>query len=343
MPFFSITIPVYNVEKYIHQCLDSVMEQTFKDFEVIILDDGSTDNSGNICDEYAHKDSRVKVIHDKNMGLLMARRRALQYVKGEYVLFLDSDDYWEKDLLENIYNIFSENKIDMVFFRYKAVNAEGKELYQQKKLLKDKELICDAGKFICYKIATSFEYNTMWLKCIKKDKIDIRADYSDVKDVSMGEDALQSIKIAPNIGNMVYLDRPLYNYRVNISSISTKITEKHLQDYLKVRTAVDDAMSTYYKKDSSEYIQKIEYDIRGFVGLLADSAVSSLVVQPKWEKIKKEIITSELFWNISQYKKQLSIISKVYIFVILKCKRVIWKILGHVKKILKYIYDRQNG
>lgn len=343
MPFFSITIPVYNVGKYIRQCLDSVIEQTFIDFEVIILDDGSTDDSGNICDEYAQKDSRVKVIHDKNMGLLMARRRALQYVKGEYVLFLDSDDYWEKDLLENIYNVLTEEKGDMVFFRYRAVDAEGKELYQQKKLLKDKELIRDAGKFLCYKLATSFEYNSMVLKAIKREKIDIEADYSDVKDVSMGEDALQSAMIVSNIENMIYLDRPFYNYRVNISSISTKITEKHLQDYLKVRTVIDDAMSSYYSRKSSEYLQKMEYDIRGFVGLLADMTISPKVTIAKWNIIKDEIISSILFKNILLYKKQLNIMSKIYLFAILNCKRWVWKFLAYIKKILKYLYDRQEG
>lgn len=343
MPYFSITIPVYNVEKYIRQCLDSVMEQTFKDFEVIILDDGSTDDSGNICDEYALKDSRIKVIHDENMGLLMARRRALQYAKGEYVLFLDSDDYWEKNLLESIHDVLEEKKVDFVFFRYRAVDEAGKELYQQKKLLEDKEVVVDAGKFLCYKLATSFEYNSMVLKAIRREKIDISADYSDVKSVSMGEDALQSARLVTNVASMIYLDRPFYNYRVNISSISTKVTEKHLQDYIKVRTVVDEVMRTCYNEESSEYLQKKEYDIRGFVGLLADMAVSPLVTISEWDKVKDEIIASVLFENVLLFKKQLSIISKIYLFAVLKCKCSVWKILGHIKRVLKYLYDRQKG
>lgn len=340
MPYFSITIPVYNVEKYIRQCLDSVIEQTFKDFEVIILDDGSTDDSGNICDEYAQKDSRFKVIHDKNMGLLMARRRALQYVRGEYVLFLDSDDYWEKDLLENIYNVLTEEKGDMVFFRYRAVDAEGKELYKQKKLLKDKELIRDAGKFLCYKLATSFEYNSMVLKAIKREKIDIEADYSDVKDVSMGEDALQSAKIVSNIESMIYLERPFYNYRVNISSISTKITEKHLQDYLKVRTVIDDTMSSYYSKESSEYLQKMEYDIRGFVGLLADSALSQWIDSQQWKNMKNTLMKSSLYKKIYDRCSEFNVVSKAYVFAIEYGCFWQWKLLGRIKLILKYFYDR---
>lgn len=342
MPFFSVTIPVYNVGKYIRQCLDSVLAQTYNDFEVIILDDGSTDGSGNICDEYALKDSRVKVIHDKNMGLLMARRRALQYVSGEYILFLDSDDYWDKDLLESIHDVLEEKKIDFVFFRYRAVDEVGKELYQQKKLLENKKVILDAGRYLCYKLATSFEYNSMVLKAIRREKIDILADYSDVRDVSMGEDALQSARLVPNVTSMVYLDRPFYNYRVNISSISTKVTEKHLQDYIKVRTVIDDMMTEYYNEKSMEYRQKIEYDIRGFVGLLSDGAISNLIDKKQWYKMRNEIEESKLFQKGYQSRKNMRIVSLIYIYMILNCGRNMWILLGKMKRMLKYCYDRQS-
>ncbi len=342
MPFFSVTIPVYNVEKYIRQCLDSVLGQTFGDFEVVILDDGSTDKSGNICDEYARKDNRVRVVHDINMGLLMARRRALRHVKGEYVLFLDSDDYWEIDLLENIYEVISENQVDMVFYRYKAVNGEGKELYQQRKLLKDKELVREAGKFLCYQLATSFEFNSMVLKAVKREKLDIAGDYSDVKEVSMGEDALQSARMASNIESMIYLAKPFYNYRVNISSISTKITEKHLTDYIKVRETIEHEIKKFYNSDTKEYLHKLEYDIRGFVGLLADSSLSQLVCREEWKEIKNTIKKSKLLHNAYQNRKKFGIITKAYFYCIIKCEISIWKALGYVKKILKYVYDRQK-
>lgn len=340
MPFFSITIPVYNVEKYIRQCLDSVLGQTFGDFEVIILDDGSTDQSGSICDEYAKKDSRIRVVHDINMGLLMARRRALQYVKGQYILFLDSDDYWELDLLESIHEVVSARCVDMVFFRYKAVNEEGKELYQQRKLLKDKELITDAGRFLIYQLATSFEYNSMVLKAVKKEKLDIDGDYSDVKGVSMGEDALQSARLASNIESMIYLEKPFYNYRVNISSISTKITKRHLADYLNVRKTIGDKMSKFYATDSKEYMCKIEYDIRGFVGLLADSSQSALVDVEEWIDIKKRIHESAIFHDAYLSKKNMNMISRIYMFFIGNGSIKIWSTIGYLKRVLKYCYDR---
>ena len=92
MPRLSIIVPVYKVEKYIHKCVDSILNQTFTDYELILVDDGSPDNCGKICDEYAKKDSRVKVIHKKNGGQSSARNKGLDHAKGNYISFIDSDD-----------------------------------------------------------------------------------------------------------------------------------------------------------------------------------------------------------------------------------------------------------
>lgn len=97
----SIIIPVYNVEKYLPQCLDSILSQTYKDFEVILVDDGSPDNSGKICDEYASKDSRVRVIHQENAGVSVSRNIGIEKAEGEWITFIDSDDFVESDYLEH--------------------------------------------------------------------------------------------------------------------------------------------------------------------------------------------------------------------------------------------------
>lgn len=112
----SIIIPVYNVEKYIIECIDSVLFQTYKDWELILVDDGSTDNSGKICDEYALKDNRIKVIHKENGGLSSARNAGLDIVKGEYITFIDSDDVLlNDDIFDKIIDIFNnDNSIDIV-------------------------------------------------------------------------------------------------------------------------------------------------------------------------------------------------------------------------------------
>ena len=99
----SIIVPVYNVEKYLRKCIDSILNQTFKDFELILVDDGSTDDSGKICDEYSLKDSRIKVIHKENGGQSSARNMGLDVAQGEYIGFVDSDDWIEKDMYEILY------------------------------------------------------------------------------------------------------------------------------------------------------------------------------------------------------------------------------------------------
>ena len=110
MSEISIIIPVYNVEKYIRKCIDSVLSQTFTDIEVILVDDGSTDDSGKICDEYSRVDSRIKVIHKNNGGLSSARNAGIEIANGKYLGFVDSDDYIANDMFEMLYfNIIKEN------------------------------------------------------------------------------------------------------------------------------------------------------------------------------------------------------------------------------------------
>lgn len=121
-PEISIIVPVYNVEKYIHKCIDSILDQTFTNFELILVDDGSTDNSGKICDEYAESDSRVKVIHKKNGGLSDARNTGIDVARGKYLGFVDSDDYIADDMYETLYNNLIKNSADMsvcgIYHRY---------------------------------------------------------------------------------------------------------------------------------------------------------------------------------------------------------------------------------
>ena len=115
-PVVSVVIPVYNVEAYLCECVDSVLTQTMQDFEIILVDDGATDSSGAICDRYAQQDPRIQVIHQKNGGLSAARNTGLDAAKGEYVYFLDSDDYIEPYSLEHLRDLAEKEKADVVFF-----------------------------------------------------------------------------------------------------------------------------------------------------------------------------------------------------------------------------------
>ena len=128
----SVIVPVYNVEKYINQCVDSLLVQTYKNFEVILVDDGSTDSSGIICDNYAKNNPNIRVIHKENQGLGLARNTGLQYALGEYVTFIDSDDYADKHLLEDLYSGIIEKDVDVCIGGFKKITDSGNILYEEK-------------------------------------------------------------------------------------------------------------------------------------------------------------------------------------------------------------------
>ena len=124
----SVIIPVYNVEKYLRECIDSVLAQTYRNFEIILVDDGSTDSSGAICDEYAERDERIHVFHKENGGLSSARNFGFTESLGKYVYFLDSDDLISADTLESVLTSSAENNSDVVFFEADCFTDDGEKI-----------------------------------------------------------------------------------------------------------------------------------------------------------------------------------------------------------------------
>lgn len=122
----SIIIPIYNVQKYLRRCIDSVTRQTITDIEIILVDDESPDDCPQICDEYARKDFRVKVVHKKNGGLGFARNSGLDIATGEYVAFLDSDDFVDKDTYGFLYELCKANDLDAAYYTYEVLTSDGK-------------------------------------------------------------------------------------------------------------------------------------------------------------------------------------------------------------------------
>lgn len=127
-PLISVIVPVYNVEKYLPKCIDSIINQTYKNLEIILVDDGSPDNSPQICDDYAKKDSRIKVIHKKNGGRAEARNVAIDVAKGEYIGFVDSDDYIADNFYELLLKAALDNNADISICSSKCVDEEDKEV-----------------------------------------------------------------------------------------------------------------------------------------------------------------------------------------------------------------------
>ena len=125
MPVLSIIIPIYNADAYLVRCIESILNQSFEDFELILVNDGSSDNSGNICDKYASLDSRIRVIHKINQGVSAARNDGLNNAHGKYVMFADSDDYVDKDWCKVLYDNICHYPDAMVLCNYSEVKTEG--------------------------------------------------------------------------------------------------------------------------------------------------------------------------------------------------------------------------
>ena len=137
-PLVSIIVPVFNVEKYLEECLDSILNQTYENIEVILVDDGSTDSSGKICDEYLKKDSKIKVFHKTNGGLSDARNYGVENSNGEYIIFVDSDDYLSKYTLEFSIKEIKDAAADILVFAIKREKEE-KEILEYKKNIFNRE------------------------------------------------------------------------------------------------------------------------------------------------------------------------------------------------------------
>lgn len=217
----SIIIPVYNVENYIRECISSVLNQTYKNIEVILVNDGSTDNSGNICDEYVWN-KKIKVVHKKNGGLSDARNKGLEYASGDYIIFLDSDDYWNDIyFLKKIVKILSKNRPDLVVFGYKKFNCSG---VTKKYLPRHKE------KDIC-SLAQKGEFNICaWDKIIKHSLL-TQNNILFRKNV-FSEDMEWCAKIFLAATTCDVLNEFPYSYRQRKGSITNHITKKNIDDVI---------------------------------------------------------------------------------------------------------------
>ena len=225
-PKISVIVPVYKAEEYLHRCVDSILAQTFQDFEVLLIDDGSPDRSGEICDEYARKDRRVRVFHKENGGVSAARNVGLNNAKGEYVCFVDSDDWVEEEMFATILDSFQSKKgIDILFwgFQYddsQLQNGTKRKIY--KGVLRF--AYCDTAesilKFI-YWLEKRDMFGWTWNKLFKLEIIQsyqIRFDET----ISLQEDHLFTLEYAKHVKNLMVLPYYPYHYRVLNGSLMNR-------------------------------------------------------------------------------------------------------------------------
>lgn len=227
-PVISIVVPVYNTERYLPACLESIDVQRADSFEVILVDDGSTDGSPSICDAYCDEHDRVSVIHKENEGLLAARRDGLREARGLYVLSLDSDDTLIDGCIQKVLSAIASTSADIISFNFtmdlrslrpslKANLAPGFHSGCSYDLVKS--LLCDC------------DFNSVWNKVVRKDLFPCYEWYTERVGLMHGEDLCQLLPIFDRAKSLFHVDEPLYYYRQHDSNSTKLFQEKQIADW----------------------------------------------------------------------------------------------------------------
>lgn len=230
MPKISFILPIYGVEKYLEKCVDSILSQTFTDFEVILVDDGSPDKCGEICDKYAANDPRVHVIHKKNAGVSAARNTGIDNACGEWAYFVDSDDWLEPDAAETLYSAAVRTGADCVMsdvlVHYPKAPKRG-YLFSEEFYTEDRTVIQSVQKFIlCHKYSPYYTPKTIigfaapWAKFTRMSIIKENQVYFDPYARGRFDDGIWSLYLLDYVNKFYYLPKQTYNYRIVASSLT---------------------------------------------------------------------------------------------------------------------------
>lgn len=245
----SVIIPVYNCEKYLETCIDSVINQTYKDLQIILIDDGSTDQSSNICDKYAKTDSRIEVYHTKNQGVSAARNYGLSKVYGEYISFIDADDFLEITMYDTIIKNF-DNKTEIIICNFSIIKENLKNNSNDIPNITLQKNAC-----IKELLLNRYLIGALWNKVFRYNIIkDIRFN----EKFAIGEDLLFQYNLIKNIESAKFISERLYNYRVSQNNATNKSSyEKWLQFIDVTKIILEDI--------KNNYIELLEYGIIKYI------------------------------------------------------------------------------
>lgn len=312
MPKLSIIIPVYNLEQYLNQCLDSVIIQNSKEVEILLLDDGSADGSGKICDEYARRYDNIKVYHKKNEGLSATRNLGIKKAEGEYILFLDGDDFLTPNAVRNIIDELKQNQhIDVLIGRYISYFAST-GVKEECSYHLDKAIVERAEKENLFReLLSGKTYD--WYAClniVRKDYIIENELY--FKEGICFEDAMWTPEVLFQVKSAAYLDIPFYVYRQNREgSITASVDESTYVDKLYVCRYAEDFCRRY--RLSKEMRKRFMGNYNSiYVALLADS----------WRLDRSK--RKEIWLQLRRYRKILLYSERSYQTYLYK----LWNIFG---------------
>jgi glycosyltransferase involved in cell wall biosynthesis len=322
-PKISIIVPVFNVERFIHSCIESILDQTFKDFELILVNDGSTDQSGDICDEYSNKDKRIIVIHKENGGQSSARNRGIDVAKGDYFGFIDSDDWIDKDMYKILYTKAIETEADITACNIIQYDKDAtKHIYNNKTddCLYDRNTAMN--ELYLNERLTFSPCNKLYKKKLFKD---IR-----FKEGYILEDMDFAYRIIHQANSIYYKGTPFYNYRYNENSTMRKTFSKMRLDEFEVRKN----MFSFYQKNYPSLSNEL-YAECFLTGLMLyiniEKYYKNEINQYKYLiDIDRKIIKSLIFKNkYNRKKKVLLAIAMISPNILVKIYRLYWDKIKH--------------
>lgn len=253
----SIVIPIYNAANFIQRCLNSLLEQDFSDFEVVMINDGSTDNSEEVCIRYAESDSRFRYFRQENQGPDIARKEGVKRAEGEYLMFIDADDYVSKDILSVHYNKIVDTDADIVCSNVTRFNDNKKEWTSDK--WPKEETMCSSHK----EVFSEYFVTRTLIGCYyaKLYRTELFKDYGFVKNSLIGEDITGVLYALEKSSKVVLLPDSYYYYYWNLSSIShTKYNERHrvsLENYINLKQKIK-SLEVVEEKYISGYFAEFE-------------------------------------------------------------------------------------
>lgn len=241
MPRLSVIVPVYNAEKYLEECVQSVLSQSFGDFELILVDDGSPDSSGKMCDAFAAAYSRVRVIHQENQGHITARMNGVKAAAGEYILFLDSDDYWFVDAFDKIDRAISSFCCDMLIFRHEKNGIGCPVLSEQ---------ACERLSFTEYMQHNidKATLNSLVIRATKRVLFE-GIDISGFAHMRNSEDMMLSLLLAEKAEKISVITDTLYFYRINPSGITNNYNPDIMHEFVASRSQLRKKLEQYGAAD----------------------------------------------------------------------------------------------
>lgn len=304
MPKISIIVPVYKVEKYLHRCLDSVKNQNFTDWECILIDDGSPDDSGKICDEYAEKDERFIVIHQENAGVSAARNKGLDEAKGEWICFVDSDDWIKKEMLFELFECAVKHQADVVVCGCTTIDETHKC-----------SNFCPTLGWL--NIPRNFEWYMQgpWAKLFKYSTL-INNGIRFPLNITLAEDLFFVFQTFYHTRKIFGINQSLYNYFINSNSVTRRLTKKNICDQEKMIKEISHNLMNDNNAEWEKWLILKKNSTKN-LAMMLDSSTRYVL----WWKIFPEVNYCFKYLTLKQKVIKFLIITRLYTLYRLVCRK----------------------